>query len=256
MQTTFPRSMSRALAGMVADSCKAEYWSRVLATKQLVQLTFGTTDGTYTVDINDDEVANFVASSNTAAQIRDGILADLVASSAPLAATALSTNKILLESLGFESTDEFEYALSTVTGYSASELVEQGQQVAFGLGVVVDTRAPAPGGQRCMLPRLTTDISAGFLGIACMDTSMEPNASGWANQSVMTILRSGHIWVKVEKAVAEFAPLYCRFASGSGGSTLGIFRDDADTSTAAAVTGLRAIESCSGAGIVKAEFLP
>jgi hypothetical protein len=253
MITSYPTARARALAGMTVDSFLNEFLSRALASQQLEELTFGTTDGTYTVTINGVVVGTFAASGNTAAEIRDNIYDDIVASAAPVVATKVSTNKLLLEKADFG--DAFTIAISTVSGYSKSQLVNQDQTAGFGLGLVADDMAPVSG-QRCRLPRQATDISAKFLGISHGDTGLPYSGNGWPAGSMVSILRRGHIWVVTETAIAEQAQLFCRYAAGAGGSVLGAFRNDADTSTAGAVVGLKALEACSGAGLVPAEYIP
>jgi hypothetical protein len=253
MQTTFNVTPARAFAGMQADTFPSGVISRALATKQLEELTFGTADGTYTVTIDGVEVANFVASGNTATQIRDAILTDLQASAAPIVATASSTNKILIEKDDYG--DSFTISIPTITGYSKAQLVPQGSVAPFGVGVVRDDRAPLSGKQ-CRLPRLAADVtSGGFLGVLKANTGKSP-AGGWPHQSVPDILRMGHIYVVVEGTGAEGAPLFMRFTAGAGGSQLGAFRADADTASAVAIPGMRALESWTASGIVMAELIP
>jgi hypothetical protein len=254
VQTSYSLTRTRAVAGMVADSFQHEYLSRVLATQQIEELTFGTADGTYTVTVNGVVVGTFVASSNTAAQIRDNIYDDIVASAAPVTATKVSTNKLQLKKNDFAETG-FTIAISTVSGYSKSQLVAQGAVVPFGVGLCRDDDSPVSG-YRCRLPRVAADVTAGFLGIAGFDSSEQYALGGWQPGSLPKLLHRGHIWCVTEGAIAELAQMYCRYASGAGGSQLGAFRGDADTSSAAPVVGLRALESCSGAGIVLAEYIP
>lgn len=257
MQTSFSQDPSAALAGMIADARSSDVISRTLSTKQLYELTFSTTDGTYTVSINGTQVASYVASSATAAAIRDDILADIQASSAPVVATASSTNKILLEALGYTDDDEFTVSIATVTGFSATQLIAQAQEVPFGLGVCADDQA-AVSGDRCRLPRQSTDITTRFLGVAKRDAGLEPNDSGvigWPNGSRMSIVRRGAVWVVTETALSELAQVYCRY-SASGSEQLGAFRNDADTSDAALVPGMRCIKAVTGAGIALCEVGP
>jgi hypothetical protein len=254
VQTSYSNTRTRAVAGMVANSIPAEYISRVLATQQLEELTFGTTDGTYTVTINGVVVGTFAASSNTAAQIRDNIYDDIVASAAPVTATKVSTNKLQLKKNDFADTG-FTIAISTVSGYSKTQLVGQGTTVPFGVGLCRDDDSPVSG-YRCRLPRVSADVTAGFLAIAAWDSSEPYAVGGWQPGSLPKLLHKGHIWCVTEGAIGELAQMYCRFAAGAGGSQLGAFRADADSASAAAVVGLRAIESCSGAGIVLAEYVP
>lgn len=253
MQTTFNTSPARAFAGMEADTYPSAIISRVLSTKQLVELLFGTTDGTYTVTINGTLVGTFAASTSTATAIRDDIYNDIAASAAPVTVTKVSTNKLWIEKNDYG--DPFTIAISTVSGYTKTQLVDQSTIAPFGVGVVADDRA-AVSGKQCRLPRQAADVTGGnFLGVLRANTSKMP-AGGWPAQSVPDIVRQGHIYVLVEGTGAEGAPLYMRYASGSGGSQLGAFRADADTSTAAAVPGLKALEAWTASGIVLAEVHP
>lgn len=254
MQTTFDVKPARAFAGMHATTFPYGFISRALSTKQLEELTFSTTDGTYTVTINGTEVASFVASTNTATQIRDGVLSDLQASAAPVVATASSTNKILIEKDDFG--DAFTITIPTISGYTKTQLVAQDATAPFGAGVVRDDRA-AVSGKQCRLPRLSTDVTAGlFLGVLAANTSKSPASGGWEAGSIPDILRMGHIYVLVEGTGTEGAPLFVRYAAGAGGSQLGAFRTDADTSTAVAIPGMRALETWTASGIVLAELYP
>lgn len=253
MQTTFNTTPAKAFAGMEADTYPSAIISRALSTKQLVELLFGTTDGTYTVTINGTAVASFVASTSTAAAIRDDIYTDIAASAAPVTVTKVSTNKLWIEKNDYG--DAFTIAISTISGYTKTQLVEQGAIAPFGVGVVADDRAPVSGKQ-CRLPRQATDVTGGnFLGVLRANTMKMP-AGGWPALSVPDILRDGHIYVVVEGSGVEGQQLFMRYASGSGGSQLGAFRADADTTTAVAVPGMKALESWSTGGIVLAEVHP
>jgi hypothetical protein len=258
-QTSYTQNPSVTFAGMLADSRNADVISRVNGTKQLDKLVFGTTDGTYTVSINGTQVASYVASSKTAAQIRDAVLALIQAATSAVVATSVSTDTIYLEGV---DTTAFTTTISTVTSYALTHLLVAGQTIDFGLGVCIDERASTTASQ-CRLPRVVGDCAAGaFLGIAIADMSVEgptkpATAVGYKNQSAVSILRHGGVIAVVgEKALAEGAALYCRYASGSGGSQLGAFTDGTDSSTAAAVAGLRVWRSSTAAGPVLAEFLP
>lgn len=260
VQTTVDIKPATRAAGMVADTFgPPQTISRVLATRQLEEITLGDDGGaeSYTIDIDSVEVAEFTSSgSNTAEQIVDALLSDLLTSG--IVAEKVGTTKILIEAPGDLATDDFVIALSTVTGtFAVVQLVAHAQEVAFGLGLVRDDRAPGTG-RRARLPRLASDVSATglFLGVAAQDTMREPSATGWPHLSMPKIFRIGHIYVIVEGTGVEGAPLFVRHASGAGGTQIGAFRDDTDTSSAVAVPGLRAMEDWSAGGIIEAEFIP
>lgn len=256
MQTTYPLRPARSKAGMHADTFPFGFISRALATRQTEEVTFGTTDGTYTVTVDGVLLATYVAASKTATQIRDAVLALVQAAGGGVVATASSTNKMLLDNLDNEDVG-FVLAVSTVAGYSVAHLVAQGEAVPFGVALVADDRAPVTG-LLCRLPRLATDVTGGrFLGVAAANTANEPHAlAGWPNKSMPDILRTGHIYVLAEGTGVEGVTLFTRFAAGGGGSQLGAWRADADTASAVVVPGCRALESWSAAGPVLAEVTP
>lgn len=253
--TTEVKPASRAAGMIVSPFGPTQFISRPLATRQLEELTFGTTDGTYTVTIDGVLVATFTSSSDTAEAIRDEILSDLVASGI-VAEEGTSVAKLIIEAPGDGPDDGFVIAISVVTTYAIVQLVEHAQEVPFGLGLVRDDRAPGTE-RRVRLPRLATDVtSGGFSGIAAMDTMNEPNALGWPHLSMPGIMRQGHIYVLVEGSGVEGAPLFVRHASGGGGTQLGTFRVGTDSTTAVAVPGLSSREDWSADGIIEAEYLP
>jgi hypothetical protein len=256
MQTTYGAAAS-GLAGLIATTHPHNCDTRALATKKLVEITAGTTDGTYTITIDGVLKATFAASSNTAAQIITDLLADLNAASGNYVASAGSTTAKLLIEQRDNSETPITVAISTVASYTAVTLVDQAIELLPGLGVVRDDRASVTGKQ-CRLPRVSGDIAAGiFLGIAALETNKEINGGlGYANGSPIPILTMGDIWLQVEGTVTEGQNLFCRYASGAGGTQLGAFRADADTSTAGAVPGLYTKQARTGAGLVLARFLP
>lgn len=255
-QLSYDDAPAAGLPGMLADQGLHEIISRVLSTQKLVQVTIaGTTNGTFTIDIDGEEIASFAASSSTAAQIRDGLLADF-GGDEPVTAEASSTNQLLIEGTDEESDFTIDVA-STGTGsdITATTLVAFGQEIPFGVGVVTDPRA-AESGKQCRLPRLSTEITAGtFLGISLRDESREYNAGGYADKSAVAIGKRGRFWVSVEGTVVEGAAVYCRYAAGAGGTQLGAFRADGDTSTAAAVPNAKFKTGRTGAGLVQIELL-
>lgn len=255
VQSSYPLAPPTRAAGLVVNTFgEPQFISRALSTRQLEELTFGTTDGTYTVTIDGVLVATFTSSSDTATAIRDEILTDLVG--AGIVAVAVSTDKLTIEAPGDGVDDGFVIAISVVTTYAIVQLIEHAQEVPFGLGLVRDDQAPGSE-RRARLPRLATDVTAGlFLGIAAKNVMNEPNANGWAHLSMPDIMRVGHIYVTVEGTGVEGANLFVRHASGGGGTQLGAFRVGTDTSTAVAVPGLRALEDWSAGGVLAAEFFP
>lgn len=74
-----------------------------------------------------------------------------------------------------------------------------------------------------------------------------------ANEPV-DILIEGEVWVAFENAITAQQDVFVRYASGAGGTQLGALRTNADTATAAQVTGLRT--NSAGTALVKLEVRP
>lgn len=85
------------------------------------------------------------------------------------------------------------------------------------------------------LPTSAAEITKpGAMGITVLD-STRPIDSGydWPALRPAPVLRRGRIWVLAETDLARWTHPFVRYASGAGGSNIGGFRADADTSTAA-----------------------
>ena len=261
-QTVMNDNPAVAYPGLIADaSYKKNVISRILNVMQLVEVAItGTTDGVYSILADGVAQASFNASSNTAEEIRDGLLADYATSSAVAAAAeASSTDKILIEQTDRDSVTDLAW---TVTGpggpdITVTELVSQTQKVPFGVGVVSDPRAENSG-EQARLPRTSAEITGGtFQGISVGDVSY-PNedGTGYASQSSMPILRDGPIWVRTEDACEEGGQVFCRFADPTAAYGLGSFRSDADGSDAVALPGAMFRRTSVAGGLNQVELNP
>ena len=91
------------------------------------------------------------------------------------------------------------------------------------------------------LPRSAGDVANKLKGIALIPDDLfssgaNPFASWQYNATgVVSVLRSGAVWVFVESPVAEFGAVYVRFAVGPNGSNFGAIRGDSDGGTCAAL---------------------
>jgi hypothetical protein len=105
--------------------------------------------------------------------------------------------------------------------------------IPFGRGV--SRRAsPADTPEQVGLPAATGDVSATFRGVSLRDESRKAN-TGYEVNDPVGIGRKGVFVVEVDEVVLDGEAAFCRHASGAGGTTLGRFRNDADTATATAV---------------------
>lgn len=262
-QTSVANEPTNAFPGMDGDGGgHSDIMSRIVSTQQLEEVTIvSNADGTFTIDIDGDEEANTVASSNTKEEIRDALLTDLGSSDKSISAEASSTDKILIESTDEWDDDGF-VATVDETGnsgvdISTSTLVAQAETLLAGLGVCTDDRAAAVGssGKQCRLPRQATDVTANFLGVTRADTAREANAGSiYQNRSAVSIKAIGRIWVRSEDAIAENGDVYCRYADASANYGLGSFRSDADTSDAAQVPNAKCRVAADAGGLALIEL--
>jgi len=258
MQTSVSYTPTAGLPGLDGDS-GGDVISRVVSTLQLEQITVANnTNGTYAISIDSVEEGNSVALNTSVTVLTAALLLDLQNSTNAFSAEASGTDKILVESTDRWDTDGFTCAV-TVDGAAAADiytntLVAQGQTIQAGIGVCTDDRA-AVSGKQCRLPRQSTDITARFLGITRLDTSLiGDSAEVYGNQAAVSIKRKGRIWVRVQDAVAEMGDVYCRYATAATGYGLGSFRSDADTSNAAQVPNAKYLTAASAGGLALVEL--
>lgn len=132
-----------------------------------------------------------------------------------------------------------------------NSLISKGAEVAIPFGVFVTQGTAA---SQAKLPTATGHVTGkGGLGFATADLSKEYNASGYAIDDAVPILRNGRVWVVCEEAMALGDSVFVRFAAGTG-TQLGAVRNDADTATAVALQGAVVVTASSGAGICEIEF--
>lgn len=101
----------------------------------------------------------------------------------------------------------------------------------------------------CALPTASTDV---LLGIAGRNVATTDNL--WTAKSAVAVGRRGAWYVELEQAVTPDDAVYVRFASGAGGSELGIFRKDADTATAMLLPTAKYLTSGSAGDVAVVEI--
>ncbi len=190
--------------------------------------------------------------------------------------------------LTLNSHADWDAGQATVTGYSAltGQLVSENLVVPNGgnttlttttyfsmvTKVVFDDASFADGGTPAVNTSFTVGISAmssltvaDFLGVVERQplkqgvfasnlynlNGMPSNAEGnFIDGEMVDFGTKGAYWVVTEEAVSDQDPIYVRVAAGSGGSMLGAFRNDDDSSTCVLVPG-RFTRSCA-AGVAPA----
>jgi len=97
-----------------------------------------------------------------------------------------------------------------------------------------------------------------IFGISHSTQAIEQTSAGvveYADKEPVNVLRRGVVWVQAEEAIdPDSDSVFCRYASGGGGTVIGRFRTDADTASAVAVTGAIFLTSTAAAGLVKIEI--
>ncbi len=101
-------------------------------------------------------------------------------------------------------------------------------------------------------PVKTTVSTAGLYGMPGI-TSASVTAD-YVDGEVVPVLYDGSIWVYSEEAIVDGDPVYVRVASGAGGTVLGAFRNDSDTSSCALVVGATFCRDSTAAGPAWARF--
>lgn len=125
-----------------------------------------------------------------------------------------------------------------------SRLAEDAAGALAGSFVVPGTDAEA----QAIVPTTAVAVTAGTgLGVVMYDASKEPARTAAAiaagneydDEDMLPIVGKGRIWVRCDAAATIVAntQAFVRYASGVGGSVLGLFREDDPGSEAAALPG-------------------
>lgn len=108
------------------------------------------------------------------------------------------------------------------------------------------------------LPTSAAEITKpGAMGITILDVTRELQADGtnnWPALRPTPVLRRGRLWLLAESDIARWTHPFVRYAAGSGGSSLGGFRADADTNTAAQLTHAVALTDALAGNLFLCEF--
>lgn len=273
IQTTFSMEPGIGVEGQRTNVRQSDQIdSHVNTSRKLVSIAVTAANSdTYTVTINGTDFTYTADGSATTAEIVLGLKALINAGTEPVLASGSDTPLLI------ESTRDSEYgadfsdtsaANRRLTGdFSCTEsetnlatpvvLVEQGQEIPAGVAVCMDERSTDD--QACRLPRQASDITGmRFLGPVLNDvskTAYSPSSTSvkqtFHRNTMLPVLKDGEVFVRVEQAVSKGDQAYCRFASGSGGSQLGAFRKDDDSSSAAACASCRYTSSASAGELAK-----
>lgn len=142
----------------------------------------------------------------------------------------------------------YEGQIDTATvGANSGSHILRGSDVGFGLAVVQGTSD--------IDVKVATATGGVFRGVTVRN--LDVNNSEGTKQALykedrpVTIRNFGHIIVKTEVAVDRDDPVYFRHTASGDLTTLGAFRNDADTNKADAITGAYFTESAGAGELVR-----
>jgi hypothetical protein len=260
--------------GMLADSGFHDILTGILAQRKRYSVAVvAANDAVYTITLTPPGGAAvpFVYTADadaTAAEIVVG-LRDLINAGTVGVVASGSASPLVIESTLVGPEGDFGYSDGTSGGGSLTETLVSAQQSTVAVGAYVcldDLRTlPGPADYAVRLPRAAADITGGRgLGLLVEqhDIVQLPIEAGSAYATALSIpgndcvnvLHEGRAWAYSESAIVKGAGVYARFASGSGGSVLGVLRGDDDSSTAALIPRAKALTSCSAGGIFIVEI--
>ena len=253
VQTTYDQDPAVAAVGMLAYvRSDDEILSRTSAVRQLEEVTVDTAVNStqYDVTINGTTFSFTSDASATKTEIRDGLVAAINGGSEPVTAEANASDTFYVESDNYG--DDESFTISVGSNLSVAQLAAQAQKAGFGKMLVTDDRGDD---DQVRLPRVAAEITGNAReGVAIRDRAKESNANEYPTQASVAVLREGEIWVEVEDAVSKDGDVYVRYASGSGGSALGSFRSDADSSTAALLPRAKFMTTTSAGELARVEI--
>lgn len=125
-------------------------------------------------------------------------------------------------------------------GVQVDTKIATGAQIGFGRGVVNHS---GDSSEACRLPASAAELTDRFLGISVKDQtrrgsgSVSGAAQDYQVGDPVGVLRRGKIRVQCEETVAPGEYVYCRHTASGGNTTLGLFRNDDDSSTCARIPG-------------------
>lgn len=217
------------------------------ATRQLDTMVIDTAvdETEYSFTVDGIEVAYTSGVSATIAEIRDGLI------EAGRAIGALDGVVVFQPSgddvtiiaavpgEGFTSAESDDNLTRTATvSNTSTEAIPFGRAVVKRSGTDQSVKLPSTGSER-------------FMGVAVREHGMVDVASA-ADEikpfSVFTAVYSGDVVVEVEEAVAVGDAVYFRHTA-SGAEKYGVFRNDADTADADAISGAKFMSSTTGPGL-------
>lgn len=232
------------------------YTNEVLAQANTIPIG-GTTDGTYTVQLDGEEgtfTFSFVAVAQTADQIADGLAAAATADpdllnivtvagtpGTPVLLTFLHANQAW--TITFPSNPGTNMTLTTTTAAGGTDI---------GLGLVVVSGTA----QNFVIAPTVASVAADFLGVterslfAQINRGIPTEVDAFEPGNTVSVLSRGDIVVFSEDAVTANAPVFVR-TTATGTEVFGAVRSDADGGDALTWPGAIFRDTSTAAGLVR-----
>ncbi len=273
IQTSIANVPQPAKNGMLADSGFHDILTGICSQRKRYSVAVvAANDAVYTITLTPPGgvAVPFVYTADgsaTAAEIVIGLAALINAGTVGVVASG-TVSPLVIESTLDGPDGDFGYSDSASAGSLTETLVSAQQStLAFGAYVCLDDlrTLPGPGDYAVRLPRAAADITGGRgLGLLVEqhDVVQLPVEAGSAYATALAIagndcvnvLHEGRAWAYSESAIVKGAGVYARFASGAGGTTLGVLRGDDDSASAALIPRAKALTSCAAGGLFVVEI--
>lgn len=131
--------------------------------------------------------------------------------------------------------------------------IAQGGTIKVGRVVTLDSTAGRDD-KAVRAPAAAADITGpAAAGVAMWDPTYPFDDGDYKQYATLPVMKKGRMLMKSETAQLKGTNPYVRYASGAGGTVLGILRDDGDTSSAAQATWLKVIKPCAAGALCEVE---
>jgi len=246
LQSTVGAALKKFVQGQFTRSGEKFIDSKANGSLQKETYTVTTADTTTTITINGTAYTFTESGASESTTVIAAALVALINAAALGIVASNAANVITL------------VAITVGTGWTGAATANCAKAVVnhnasaidFGLFVCVDSHDT----KNCKLPAIATDITGRIGGgFTILTHARENTDGGYAINRAVEYASFGCLAVKAEEAVAPGDTVYVRFAAGTG-STIGAIRNDADSTTCAALDGARVLSYNSVTGLAEIQI--
>ncbi len=248
LQTTVRNSQRVAIQGAISRNRNCEIDALSNCSVQKEEFTVTDADTTTTITIN-GTAYTFTETTGTQSQTAiAALLATAINAGADAAVLTASSSAAVVTIVSDVPGTGFTSA-ATANCVKVIKNHNSGA-IDFGLFVCIDSNNT----DCCKLPATATDVTGRVAGgFTILTHGREQTDNGYALNTMCQYLRRGAIWVKAEEAMAKGDTVYVRYLSGTG-TTIGAVRNDADSTTCAALDGANVLQYDSTTGLVEIDI--